>query len=137
MFKTKKSLYTMIAVTFLMVTVLISCSPSKPTPQFTLRIGTFSAPSFLPYFVMQEQGFDKKNGLQLVLSGDGCGDAWNEWSYTGRTSDLPSPGDESALYVGLYRQCYCPSWHSGGRNELHSETFSDGRSNKKSEGSPE
>ncbi len=66
MFKTKKSFCTMIAVTFLMVTVLTACTPPKPTPQFTLRIGTFSAPSFLPYFVMQEQGFDKKNDLQFV-----------------------------------------------------------------------
>jgi ABC-type nitrate/sulfonate/bicarbonate transport system substrate-binding protein len=46
--------------------VLAACTPPKPAQQFTLRIGTFSAPSFLPYFVMQEQGFDKKNGLQLV-----------------------------------------------------------------------
>ena len=66
MFKIKKSFSKIIVAAFLTVIVLASCSPSKPVPQFTLRIGTFSAPSFLPYFVMQEQGFDKKNGLQLV-----------------------------------------------------------------------
>ena len=66
MFKIKKSFIKMAVAALLTLIVLISCSPSKPTQQFTLRIGTFPAPSSLPYFVMQEQGFDKKNGLQLV-----------------------------------------------------------------------
>jgi len=67
MFKIKKSFcYISVGVVAILFP-LISCSRTPtPAPQFTLRIGTFSAPSFLPYFVMQEQGFDKKNGLQLV-----------------------------------------------------------------------
>jgi len=66
MFKIKKSFSKMIVAAFLTVIVLASCTPPKPAQQYTLRIGTYSAPSFLPYFVMQEQGFDKKNGLQFV-----------------------------------------------------------------------
>lgn len=66
MFKTKKPFCTMIAVTFLMVTMLASCSPSKSTPQFKLRIGLFPVQDFLPYFVMREKGFDTQNGLQFT-----------------------------------------------------------------------
>ena len=62
----KRSSNKMVMAALLTAIVLAACTPPKPAQQFTLRIGTFSAPSFLPYFVMQEQGFDKKNGLQLV-----------------------------------------------------------------------
>jgi NitT/TauT family transport system substrate-binding protein len=45
---------------------LAACSaPPTPTPQFTLRIGVYPVVAYQPYFVMQEQGFAKQNGLQL------------------------------------------------------------------------
>lgn len=52
-------------VLVLAIAVLVVCAPAKP-PQFKLRIGTIPAPSCLPYLVIQEQGFDKKNELQFV-----------------------------------------------------------------------
>jgi NitT/TauT family transport system substrate-binding protein len=65
MFKIKKSFSKMIVAALLTLIVLAACSPSKPTPQFKLRIGFFPVQDYLPYFVMQEQGFAKQNGLQL------------------------------------------------------------------------
>lgn len=44
--------------------LLAACSP-QPAQEFTLRIGFFPTQDYLPYFVMQEQGFDKRNGLRL------------------------------------------------------------------------
>jgi len=41
------------------------CS-SPPAQQFTLRIGFFPVQDYLPYFVMQEQGFDKRHGVEWV-----------------------------------------------------------------------
>lgn len=41
------------------------CRPSAPGPQFKLRFGLFPVMDWLPYFVMQAQGFDKENGLRL------------------------------------------------------------------------
>jgi ABC-type nitrate/sulfonate/bicarbonate transport system substrate-binding protein len=66
MFKIKKSFCKMVVAALLTLTVLASCSPSKPTPQFKLRIGSFPGQTYLPYYVMDEQGFAKKNGLQFT-----------------------------------------------------------------------
>ena len=55
----------MVVAALLTVIVLASCSPSKPAPQFKLRIGLFPVQDFLPYFVMMEKGFDKKNGIRF------------------------------------------------------------------------
>ena len=65
MLRKKKSFIKMAVAALLTVIVLASCSPSKPEPQFKLRIGLFPVQDFLPYFVMQEQGFAKENGLQF------------------------------------------------------------------------
>ena len=45
---------------------LTACSRPAPTQQVTLRIGFLRIQDDLPYFVMQEQGFAKQHGLQLV-----------------------------------------------------------------------
>jgi NitT/TauT family transport system substrate-binding protein len=46
------------------VVLLAACgAPSPPKPQFTLRIGLFTTQDYIPYFVMQEQGFAKQHGL--------------------------------------------------------------------------
>jgi NitT/TauT family transport system substrate-binding protein len=42
------------------------CGAPAPAEQFTLRIGFYPIQDYLPYFVMQEQGFDRRHGLQLV-----------------------------------------------------------------------
>lgn len=55
----------MVVAALLTLIVLASCSPSKSTPQFKLRIGLFPVQDYLPFFVMQENGFDKQNGLQF------------------------------------------------------------------------
>lgn len=47
--------------------LLAACgAPPTPAPPVTLRIGIFSVQDCLPSFVMQEQGFDKQNGIQFV-----------------------------------------------------------------------
>ena len=66
MFKIKKSFSKMIVAALLTLIVLASCSPSKPAPQITIRFGFWETQSYLPYFVIQEKGFSKENGLQFV-----------------------------------------------------------------------
>ena len=66
MLRKKKSFIKMAVAALLTVIVLVSCSPSKPAPQFTLRIGIIPTLDSLPYFIIKEQGFDRRNGLQLV-----------------------------------------------------------------------
>ena len=43
---------------------LTGCEKPPPTP-VTLRIAVFQSIDFLPYYVIQDQGFDKKNGLRF------------------------------------------------------------------------
>jgi len=50
----------------LTIVALAACTPKAGTPQFTFRIGLIPSPSCLSYFVIQEQGFAKRNGLQFV-----------------------------------------------------------------------
>jgi ABC-type nitrate/sulfonate/bicarbonate transport system substrate-binding protein len=66
MLRKKKSFIKMAVAALLTLIVLASCSPSKPTPQFTIRFGFWQTQSYLPYFVIQEKGFSKENGLQFV-----------------------------------------------------------------------
>lgn len=66
MFKIKHCFCKMVVAALLTVIVLTSCNPSKPAPQFKLRIGILTTQNVLPYFVMQEQGFAKRHGLQFV-----------------------------------------------------------------------
>jgi len=47
---------------------LTACDGPPPAPPVTLRIGVFASQDFLPYFVMQEQGFARKNGLKFEES---------------------------------------------------------------------
>ncbi len=44
---------------------LAACEAPPPAPPATLRIGVYPAQDYLPYFVMQEQGFDKKYGVRF------------------------------------------------------------------------
>lgn len=67
MFKIKKSFSCMMLGAVFTLVILISCSRTPtPAPQFTLRIGLFPVVDSLPYFIMKERGFDKRNGLQFV-----------------------------------------------------------------------
>jgi NitT/TauT family transport system substrate-binding protein len=44
---------------------LTACGPAAPTSTVTLRSGVFATQDFLPYFVMQEEGFARANGLRF------------------------------------------------------------------------
>ncbi len=64
-FKTNKFLKVS-RVTFLTVVFLTAWSrPSVSSSPVTLRFGFFPVQEFLPYFVMMEKGFDKKNGIKF------------------------------------------------------------------------
>lgn len=56
-----------VTVALLMTVALTGCEKPAPPP-VTMRIGVYPLQSFLPYYVMQEQGFDKKNGLSFKES---------------------------------------------------------------------
>ncbi len=47
---------------------LAGCEGPLSAPPITLRIGVYPTQDFLPYYVMQEQGFDKKNGVKFEAS---------------------------------------------------------------------
>jgi len=53
-------------VVLLAATLWVGCAPKAPPQQFTLRLATIAAVDDLPYYVICDQGFDKKNGLQIV-----------------------------------------------------------------------
>jgi NitT/TauT family transport system substrate-binding protein len=55
----------MLALVTALLFALAGCEKTPPAPPVTLRIGVFQSIDFLPYYVMQEQGFDKKNGLSF------------------------------------------------------------------------
>lgn len=52
----------------LFAVALGACDGPAPAPPVTLRIGVFATQDILPYFVMQEQGYDKTNGLKFAES---------------------------------------------------------------------
>ncbi|MBI5908335.1 MAG: ABC transporter substrate-binding protein [Betaproteobacteria bacterium] len=52
----------------LLAIALTGCEAPPPAPPVTLRVGVFKEQSFLPYYVMQEQGFEKKHGLKFEES---------------------------------------------------------------------
>lgn len=57
----------MVMAALVAVVSLSACSGSPtPSQQVALRIGLLRIQDDLPYFVMQEQGFAKRHGLQLV-----------------------------------------------------------------------
>jgi NitT/TauT family transport system substrate-binding protein len=58
--------FNMVVAGLIALALVAACAPSKPPQQFTLRIGLFPVLDTLPYYVMKEQGFAKKNGLQFV-----------------------------------------------------------------------
>ena len=45
--------------------VALAGCEGPPAPPVTLRVGVFQGQDLLPYFVMLEEGFDKKNGLSF------------------------------------------------------------------------
>jgi NitT/TauT family transport system substrate-binding protein len=61
----KKSLVAICVGALAGVVSLVACEVSTSNPQVTVRIGVFPTQDYLPYFIMQEQGFDKKNGLRF------------------------------------------------------------------------
>jgi len=58
--------FNMIAAGLVALVLTAACTPSKSQQQFTLRIGLFPVLDTLPYYVMKERGFAKKNGIQFV-----------------------------------------------------------------------
>jgi NitT/TauT family transport system substrate-binding protein len=64
--KIGKSLSLVAAVLLVTVVMLTACAPPKPAQQYTLHIGIIPTLDSLPYFIIKEQGFDRRNGLQLV-----------------------------------------------------------------------
>lgn len=67
MSKIGRPLSTLAAALVSTVLSLAACSaPPPPAPQYKLRVGFYPIQDYLPYFVMREQGLDKKHGLQLV-----------------------------------------------------------------------
>ncbi len=65
MFK-KKIKYCFVVVTLMTVVFLTAWSrPSVSSSPVTLRFGFFPTQDFLPYFVMMEKGFDKKNDIRF------------------------------------------------------------------------
>ena len=88
MFKTVRIFCKMVLPAFLAIMVVAACTSSKPAPQFKLRIGLFPVQDYLPYFVMQEQGFAKQNGLRF-----------EETSYAGGAAVIDAMAD-GLLEVG-------------------------------------
>jgi len=66
MLKIKKAFSEVLVIAFSVLFLLAACTPPKLAQQFTLRIGILTTQDVLPYFVMQEQGFAKRHGLQFV-----------------------------------------------------------------------
>ena len=58
--------FNMIAAGLAALVLVAACTQSKPPHEFTVRIGLFPVLDTLPYYVMKEQGFAKKNGLLFV-----------------------------------------------------------------------
>jgi ABC-type nitrate/sulfonate/bicarbonate transport system substrate-binding protein len=78
MLKANKSITLLLvaAVTVLIMSLLlITCAPAKPPQQFTLRIGITGVQGLLPYFIILEQGLDKKYGLEFAEISYPSGDA--------------------------------------------------------------
>lgn len=65
MLRILESISRMVVVVSVIVVSLCGCTPQIPQPQFKLRIALFPIIDYLPYFVMLEQGFAKKNSLQF------------------------------------------------------------------------
>ena len=63
--KRAATLFATATIALLLTALALTGCEKPPPPPVTLRIGVFKSQDFLPYFVMQEQGFDKKNGLIL------------------------------------------------------------------------
>jgi NitT/TauT family transport system substrate-binding protein len=60
----KVSRFLILAV--VVASLFISCSPAAPAAQFSIRFGAFAAQDMLSYFVMADQGFAQKNGIQFT-----------------------------------------------------------------------
>ncbi len=67
MIRTKRSITGLFLAAVLAVTSLsVSCSPSTPAAQVTIRFGAFAAQDMLAYYVMADQGFAEKKGIKFV-----------------------------------------------------------------------
>jgi len=73
-----------------------ACSP-PPVEQHTLRIGFFPLQDFLPYFVMQERGLDRQNGLRFEEKLYAGGAAIIEAMATGAVDVGPGVGSVPVL----------------------------------------
>jgi NitT/TauT family transport system substrate-binding protein len=92
MARMRRSLYVIGATVLVGLVSLIACESPAVKPGFTLRIGVFPAQDFLPYFVMQEQGFDKQNGLRFEEKSYSGGAAAIEDMVAGSLDVCPSVG---------------------------------------------
>lgn len=54
-----------LVTTLVALTILVACEPPPPGPPVMLRIAVFQSIDFLPYYVLQDQGFDRKNGVRF------------------------------------------------------------------------
>ncbi len=61
-----KSISRAASVALIFVLLAACAAPPTPAPQFALRVGFVRALDPLPFYVMQEQGFSKQNGLQIA-----------------------------------------------------------------------
>jgi NitT/TauT family transport system substrate-binding protein len=62
-----KALITLLLISVVIVASLVmSCSAAAPVAQYTIRFGAFAAQDCLSYFVMADQGFAQKNGIQFT-----------------------------------------------------------------------
>ena len=58
--------FSKLRVIILLVIITVSgCGIQPSTEEFHLRIGTFSTQDYLPYLVMEAQGFNKQHGLKF------------------------------------------------------------------------
>ena len=92
----RRLLQASVAVIFVL---LAACGAPPAPPQFTLRTALFPGLSHLPYFVMQEQGFAKQNGLQFEEESYPGGDAIIDALAAGSLDVASSVGSVPLLFA--------------------------------------
>jgi ABC-type nitrate/sulfonate/bicarbonate transport system substrate-binding protein len=79
-----------------MALVLTGCAAPAPSPTVKLRAGYFATQDFLPYLVIQDQGFDRAHGLQFDTR-----------SYPGGAAALTAMAEGSLDVSGRSGPCRC------------------------------
>jgi ABC-type nitrate/sulfonate/bicarbonate transport system substrate-binding protein len=62
----KKKQVILASLLLTIILLITACAAPVSTQQFTIRLGIIDSTDLLPYYVMLDQGFDKKYGLQVV-----------------------------------------------------------------------